>query len=491
MNRILSLCYSWILRLSRYAVIVAALFFSGFHSGAQKVWTLEDCINYALTNNLDIKNQILTVETNKKQLVQSALNLLPNLNLGATNYWNWGQTIDQYTNTFATSTVRSNNFTIGTNVTLFNGLTKFNTVKQNQINILASNYDLDVMRDNISVAVAGYYLDILLNAELLDVARAQLDVTKDQVSRIQKKVEAGSAAKGDLLNIQAQSSSEEVLVVTAENALTISSLTLQQLIDLPVTRDFRVEKPDLKPVEAPKELMTPEQIYGYAELSRPEIKSAELRVKSSEKSVAIARGYLYPSLNFSGTWGTGYSGAAKELDPGITPQVSLSPYPEGLTQYGDTVYPFSYTYGTRVKSFKDQWNANDNKSIGFDLRIPIFNGWQVRTSIAQAKIKMDQAEVALSQQKRNLRKNIEQAYADAVAALKKYNSATAQVTAQEESFKYTQQKFDVGLMTAFDFNTSKKDLIKSQSDLLQAKYDFIFKTTILNFYMGRPITINK
>lgn len=459
-------------------------------SVGQKIWTLEDCINYALTNNLDIKNQVLTVEINKKQLLQSTLSMLPDLNANGTNTWNFGQTIDLYTNTFATTTVRSNNFYIATSMTLFNGFTKLNTVKQTRINILAGNYDLDVLRNNISLAVAGYYLDILLNAELLEVARSQITVTKDQVSRIEKRVEAGSSAKGDLLNIQAQVATEELAVVSAENILNISNLSLQQVIDLPVSKDFVIEKPPLKSVEAPKELFTPDQMFAYAVLNRPEIKAAELRVKSYEKSLAIARGAISPTLSIGASWGTGYSGVSKEIDPNIPPDTTY--YPVGFTQTKHETVMASYVnYTYRVKSFSDQIASNDYKSLGFNLRIPIFNGWQGRTAIAQARIQRDKAEVNLNIQKRDLRKSIEQAYADAVASLKKYNSSVVQVEAQQESFKYTQQKFDVGMLTSFDFNNSKKDLIKAQSDLLQAKYDFIFKSTILNFYMGKPISINQ
>ena len=459
-------------------------------SVGQKIWTLEDCINWALTNNLDIKNQVLTVELNKKQLLQSKLGMLPNLNANGTNYWNFGQTIDLYTNTFATTTVRSNDFSISSNMILFNGFTKLNTVKQNQINILASNYDLDVIKDNISLAVAGYYLDILLNTELLEVARSQIAVTRDQVSRIQKRVEAGSSARGDLLNIQAQAAGEELAVVTAENTLNISNLSLQQLIDLPVAKDFVIEKPPLKAVEAPKELFTADQMFAYAVMNRPEIKAAELRVKSYQKSLAIARGSITPVLSAGASWGTGYSGASKEVDPNIKPDTSF--YPVGYTQTTHEIVLATYVnYAYRVKSFSDQISSNDYKSIGFNLNIPIFNGWQGRTAISMAKINMDKAEVNLDIQKRDLLKSIEQAYADAVASLKKFNSSTTQVEAQEESFKYTQEKFDVGMLTSFDFNNSKKDLIKAQSDLLQAKYDFIFKTTILNFYMGKPISINQ
>ena len=238
-------------------------------------------------------------------------------------------------------------------------------------------------------------------------------------------------------------------------------------------------------------VLTPEQIFGYALLSRPEIKSADLRVKSAEKSLAIARGSISPTLSVGGSWGTGYSGASKEIDPNA-PVLPPTIRPIGITQSShDTVLGYYLNPTYRVKSFSSQFTDNDNTSIGFYLSIPIFNGWSGRTAISQAKIHRDQAEVDLEITKRTLRNSIEQAYADAVAALKKYNSSLQKVSAQEESFKYAQQKFDVGMMTSFDYNTSKKDLTKAQSDLLQAKYDFIFKTTILDFYMGKPISINK
>jgi outer membrane protein len=231
-------------RLFSFRFFFILLFLIGFFlSSAQetpKVWSLEDCINYALDHNLDIKKQVLSVEANKKQLLQSRLNLLPDLNANATNVWNFGQTIDLYTNTFATSTVRSNNFYIQSSATLFSGLTKVNTIKQNSIILLASKYDLDVLKNSISLAVAGYFLDMLLNLELLDVARNQIEITKGQVSRMTKLVEAGSSAKGDLLNIQAQEAAEALAVIQAENRLIISRLSLQQLIDLPVSPDFRI-----------------------------------------------------------------------------------------------------------------------------------------------------------------------------------------------------------------------------------------------------------
>jgi outer membrane protein len=307
---------------------------------------------------------------------------------------------------------------------------------------------------------------------------------------MEKLVEAGSSAKGDLLNIQAQEAAEALAVIQAENRLTISRLSLQQLIDLPVSPDFRIEKPFLKPVEETKGLLTPEQVFNFAVEKRPEIKSADLRVQSAEKSLAIARGVLYPSLSFGGSWGTGYSGADKEVDPNV-PGDTVT-FPIGYNQSThELVMAKEIQYQYRVKTFNEQLTKNNNQSLGFYLRIPIFNGWTGRTNISLAKIQHEKAELDLEMQKRDLRKNIEQAYTDASASLQQYNASLQKVAAQEESFKYTQQKFDVGMMTSFDYNNSKKDLTKAESDLLQSKYDFIFKTTILDFYMGKPISINK
>ena len=460
-------------------------FFCSFGQNTPKTWTLEDCINYALDHNLDIKKQVLTVEANKKQVLQSQLNLLPDLNLNATNVWNFGQTIDQYTNTFATTTVRSNNFDIQSNALLFGGFTKVNTIKQNKINLLASQYDLDILKDNISLSVAGYYLDMLLNQELYAVARDQIEITKGQVARISKMVEAGSSAKGDLLNIQSQESAEALVVVQAENRVILSRISLQQLIDLPVSPDFQIEKPLLKAVEKPIEGLSPGQVFDLAVEKRPEIKSADLRVQSALKSLALARGALSPSLSFGGSWATGYSGASEELESSVTKQEVI-----GITQNSlDTVIGY-YTSNTyKQKDFSKQLLDNNNKSLGFYIRIPIFNGWSGRTNISLAKIQQDKAEIDFEIQKRDLRRNIEQSYADASSALQQYNASLQKVAAQEESFKYTQQKFDVGMMTSYDYNNSKKDLTKAESELLQAKYDFIFKTTILEFYMGKPISI--
>ncbi len=460
--------------------------FGAYAQNEEKEWSLEDCINYAIDNNLDIKKQVLNTELKRKSLLQSKLGLLPSLNAGATHGYNWGQTVDRYTNQFATSRVQTNNFYLSGDMNLFNGFTQVNTVKQNQLELMASNYDLDKLMDDISVAVAGYYLDILYNQELLDVTREQLDVTKQQVRRMEKLVNAGSMAKGDLLNIQAQAATEESQMVDAENKLTISYLSLQQLIDYPVSQDFRIEKPELKSIASPEVAISSNDVYNVAVDKRPEIKSAEKRLESADKGISIARGYISPTLSFSAVWATGYSGAASQ---GVNPVTKLVPI--GFTKSTmDTVFGNYQEYSSyETVPFNDQLNKNQNKSINFTLQIPIYNGWQVRTAISKAKIAKEQADYDLKQARLNLNKSIQQSYADAVAALKNFNASQKKVSAQKEAFKYAEEKFGVGLINSVDYNQTKKDLTKAESDLLQAKYRFIYTSTILDFYMGKPLTL--
>jgi outer membrane protein len=428
-------------------------------SSQEKLWSLEDCINFALDSNINVKKQVLMVENQKAQLLQNYLIMLPDLNAGATHGYNWGQTIDRYTNEFATTRVTSENFYLGTQLNLFQGLRQINTVDQSKLDYQAIQYDLDLMMDNISMAVASYYIEILYDQELLGVTREQREITLQQVNRMQKMVDAGTLAKGDLLNMQAQLATEDLNVVEAENKLTIAYLSLQQLIDHPYSPDFKIETPALKPIQAPEITLSAKNVFDIAMAQRPEIKSAEVRVQSAQKGISIARGYVSPTLGFSGTWATGYSGLS--TDP-IT---------------------------NEVIPWNTQISDNQNKSLQLNLTIPIYNGWQVHTAISQAKIAKEQADLDLQQAKLDLDKNIQQSYADALAALKNYNASETKVNAQQEAFKYSEQKLSVGMVTSVDYNETKKNLTTAESDLLQAKYRFIYTTTVLNFYMGKPLSL--
>jgi len=426
----------------------------------------------------------------EKDLLQSKGDFLPDLNGFVTHSYNYGQTIDQYTNEFATNRVQSNNFNIQSNWVIFNGFQILNTYKQNKLGLTAAKYDVDKLMDNISLSIANAYLAILYAKDILEVAESQLGVTTLQVENTKKLVEAGSLARGSLLDMQAQQAIEQLNVVEAENTLAISYLNLTQLLDLPSPVGFKIEKPEVLISDDDVMLTNPESIYSYAVDNQPDIKSAELRLESTEKGLVIARGNSYPSLTFSGSWATGYSGISEEL-------VSLSEKPISewepigvlASDPSEIVLEPSYNVVTQTKSFSDQFLDNNNRTIGLYLNIPIFNNLQTRTYISKSKIAIEDANYELEQSKNQLRKNIQQAFADAKASHNSYKSTEKALEASQESFKYIEQKFNVGMVNTVEYNDIKNKMIKGQSELVRAKFEYVFRIKVLDFYLGKPITL--
>jgi outer membrane protein len=452
---------------------------------SQKIWTLEECITYALNNNIQIKQQQLNTVISKLQYNQSIASLFPSVNGSASLVYNNGQTVDMFTNQFATQTVQSDNFYLSSNVVLFNGLQLLNGLKQKHIEFLASKYDLEKMKNDISLTIATAYLQVLYSIELLDIAKNQLDITKQQVVRTNILYTAGTVAKGTLLTMQSQQATDELQKVNAQNQLDIAYLTLAQLLDLQNTQGFDIVKPALILPDASALMQQVDEIYAKALGLQPDIKSAELKVQSAKKGLSISRGMYSPSLTLSGTYGSGYSGASKttnviDLGNQPTPYVTLS----GEPVLGPA---FDYTYSNT--KFWDQLNNNQNKSIGLYLNVPIFNKWQTQTMIGTSKVQLNSAQLSLQSAKNQLYKTIQQAYADARASLNKYNASTKSVDALTESFGYTEQKFNVGMVNSIDFNDAKNNLLKARSELLQAKYDYVFRLKVLDFYQGKPITL--
>lgn len=448
-------------------IALFAVFFTflTLNAGAQQVWTLEQCVNHAITNNLQLKQQMLLVESAKADLLQSKLDLLPGISGNASHAYNYGQTIDRYTNRFATSRVQSNNFYLQGGVTLFNGFQKLNGIKQNQLNLMASQQDADKYMNDMSINIATFYLQVLFYKELVQIRTNQLEITSQQVERMKKLVNAGTMAPGDSYTIEAQYAVEESSLIDAENNLEVSLLTLSQLLDLPSAEGFDIEVPALTIEGDPKLVGNPDQIFLYAQANMPEIKASEYRMQSSERQLARAKGNYYPSLSLSGSWGTGYSGASQYLD--------------------------STDFSLKTTPWDDQIRDNNNQTIGLYLTIPILNGWQSRTMVSKAKISLDNSKLDYELQKMMLRKTIQQAWADARASLKQYHASEKKVNATRESFRYAEQKFDVGIMNSVDYNNAKKDLSNAESEQIQSKFDFIFKTTVLDFYMGKPLSLKK
>ena len=466
------------------------LFFgiSTSNKAQNKVWTLEDCIEYALENNLQVQQNELSQKLAGFDLQQAKYNVLPDVNGFISHAYNFGQTIDPFTNQFANTQVRSNSFSASSTFTIFNGFRNINTIKRNQAQLKSSQFDLEKMKNDISLNIANSFLGILFNQELLKNAESQLKVTQLQIDRIEKQVKAGALPEGALKDINAQFASEELNVVNAENQLNISKLNLAQLLRLESFEDFEIVSPNLSSFEGVKELVSPEALYLSALETMPEVKSAEYSLYSAHKNTQIARSGYLPTLSVSGSIGTGYSGANRQVVGFRDPQVIQT---ADFTRSGEDIFTTTATPIFKDKPFSEQFSDNENKSIRFSLTIPIFNRFSARLGVKRAIIQEQVSDLNYESAKLTLRQNIESAHNDAASALKRYRAAEKSVAALETSFAYTQERYNVGIINSFDFNNEKNRLINSQSELLQAKYNYIFSTKVLDFYQGGSISLSK
>ena len=467
------------------------LFFGLFTklSAQSKVWTLEECIQHALENNIQVQQNELSQQLADYDLKQAKYNLLPDANGFILHAYNFGQTIDPFTNPFANSQVQSNSFSLSSNFTIFNGFRNVNTIKRNQAQQKSAKFDLEKMKNDISLNIANSFLSILFNQELLKNAESQLKITQQQIDRIEKQVKAGALAEGALKDINAQFASEELNVVNAENQLNISKLNLAQILRLESFSDFEVASPNLSNFNGVKELVSPGALYLSALETMPEVKSAEFGLYSAHKNTQIARSGYLPTLSVSGSIGTGFSGANREFVE-IRDEREV-PTGNFIRSTGEEVFTTSGTPVFRDKAFTDQFADNENKSIRFSLTIPIFNRFSARIGVKRALIQEQVANLSYESAKLALRQNIESAHNDAASALKRYKAAEKSVSALETSFAYTQQRYNVGIINSFDFNNEKNRLMNAQSELLQAKYNYIFSTKVLDFYQGGGISLSK
>jgi outer membrane protein len=423
---------------------------------SQTKWSLEDCINYAHANNIQVKRQEMQADLSKNNYFQSKMNILPSVNAGFDRTYYFGRHLDQGTNTIIENNSITDYMGVQANVDLFAGLQNYNRIKMNEFSMLAKLQDVEKEKIQLTFNIATAYLDILFKKELLQVSTSQLGITALQVDRTKKLVDAGSAAKGDLLVIQAQQASEKLNVTNAQNDLKLSYLNLTQFLDLDSVGGFEIVLQDTINVNFLSPISSEMDVYYKAMEFLPQIKSAEYQLNSLEKDLAVQKGKLSPVIYANGAYGTRYS----------------SDQQDALNQ-----------------NYSKQFDVNRNQTIGVGVSIPIFNKWQVKNSISNAKVQVNDAEYQLSQLKQQLYKEIQQAHNDAVSSREKYNSAVEAVSSLKESFNYTEQKYNVGIVNSVEYNIAKNNYIKAQSDLLQAKYQYIFAVKILDFYRGIPISL--
>lgn len=466
-------------------ILLVALFSSSVI--AQKQWTLQECVEHALKNNISVKQSEVSLKQTGLSLTQKQIQFLPSINGSGSHSYNFGRSIDPFTNQFTTQQIQSDNISLSGNITLFNGLQLQNELRQSRLDYIAGSYDLQKIRNDISLNVVSSFLQVLYADEALIAANNQKERSKKQYDRTKALTDAGSLTQGDLLNSESQLATDELSAITAENNYTIALLSLAQLLELDNADGFRIARPETTLPDVSVLAQSPAEIYNLSQQVLPELKSAETRVLSAKKGLAVARGSRYPRLSAFGSLSTGYS-SASQRSSGAPVFVGL--FPNGsITNGGDTVLSPIYTSDFEDTPFNDQFDQNYNKSVGFSLSIPILNGWATESGIRRAKLNVLNAELNEDLQKQQVLKSIQQASADARGAQKKYDAAQRNYNALQASYNYTQKKYDGGLISYLEWFTAKNSFAKAESDLLQAKFDYIFRVKVLDFYAGKPLSL--
>lgn len=448
-----------------YFSLVFILLFSLSIQAQTKKWTLEECVRYAVDNNITIKQTQLDSETAAIDKKGAQGNFLPSLNANASHSWNIGLNQDITTGLLRNQTTQFTSAGASVGVDIYNGLQNQNTLRRANLSIVAAKYQLLKMQEDIALNVANAFLQVLFNKENLKVQIDQKAINEKQFLRSEELVKAGSVPRGDLLDIKATVALDNQKVIAAENALLISKLSLTQLLQLKDFENFEITDETSAKDENNILSQTPTTIYDKAIENRTELKIAKTNLEIAEKNVAIAKGGLQPSLrgfyNFNS-------------------RVSYADVPD-YDQAGKLI-------GTKSPApFFEQFSDNKGQSFGAQLSIPIFNGFATKNNVERSKVNFEKSKIAVEQQELDLQRNVYTAFTDANGALKSYESSLVALEARQEAYNYAKEKYAVGMMNSFDFNQSQTLFSNAQSDVLRAKYDYIFKIKILEFYFGIPI----
>ena len=456
-------------------------------------WTLEECINYGWENNLTIRNSELNLLSNEIGLKESKFAMLPSLNAGGQVGKSFGRTIDPVTNRFISSDFLSGGISANTSITLSRGGILRNSIKRNEINMQASQFDLQKGKDDIGLNIATNFLNVLLNKEQLENAKFQLRVTENQLERTIKLVDAGSLPISNKLDLESQKASNEVSLVNAENGLNISLLNLKQSMQMPADDILDIVAPEIEVGDVSMGAQSPAQIFQTALLVQPDVKSVDLAVESGELGVKIAKGSFYPSLSLNGSISTNYSDRATELLG--SRDVVIPPTPIGVVQgTGQDVYSLGSTVSVPITSddysVGSQFGDNIGQSISINLNVPIFARYSNSANLQRAQISKQRSEITAMNTRNQLRQNSETSYNNAVASLKSYEATEKRVEALEESFRSTEQRYNAGGVDFVEYQVSSNNLFAARTDLVQSKYEYIFRVKILDFYLGNPITLD-
>ena len=414
-------------------------------------WTLRQCTEYAISHNISIQQRDNQRRKQELQLSTARNSRLPDLTGTVSETFSFGRglTMD---NTYTNRSTSSTTFSLGTNVPLFTGFRIPNNIKLNQLNLEAATEDLEKAKNDIRMQVAKAYVQILYDMEIFDVAERQIEIDSMQVARLEKFFENGKASGAEVSQQKATLAQSRLTATQAQNNLQLALLALSQLLELPSPEDFTVARPNTEKFQPiPND---PNQIYEEALLFKPEVRAEQLRLDASEKSIKVAQAGLYPSLSLNGGLQTNYYKTS------------------GMQQDN---------FGTQIKN-------NFSQYIGLNLSIPIFNRFSTRNSVRSARIDRENQKLQLDNVKKTLYKEIQQVYYNAVGAQAKLSSCEAARQSSTDAFVLAQAKYENGKATITEFNEAKNRYLKAESDLVQARYENLYQTTLLDFYRGKELS---
>ncbi len=429
------------------------LFLLPIFSLSQERWDLKRCLEYALENNISIKQAEVNAKIQEQIVKGNHGAFLPNLNGSVSQNF----TISKgFTNPTlgTTASGNSSNFNLGlsSNWTVFNGFQNLNTYKKGKIDQDYANTNLEVLKNDISLNIVNAYLQLLFAKEQENVSKSSLELNQLQYNRVNTMFKHGAEAKASVYEAEANVARAEQTLVQAKNTIRSSKLNLSQILQLPFTNTFDIQSVSLDNIASELVLQTPEEIYKEALEVRPEIKYAGLAIQSAEKDIDIAKGAYLPSLNLGYNWGDNYYNVYEQHDP----------------------------------NFIDQLNDNYQHQFSLSLNVPLFNGWATKTAVQRAKLSKENQELNLESSKFTLRQNIETSYIDALNAEETYMAAQKSVKATKIALEYAEKRFKIGSANSYDFEQAKNNYISAQVDLINAKYDYVFKVKVMEFYAGKP-----
>jgi len=417
---------------------------------SQQSWTLQDCINYAIEHNLEIRKKEITQKQQELELNTAQFTRLPGLSGNVSQSFNFGRGLNE-TNAYVNRNTQNSSFDVSTDIPLFTGFQIPNTIAVSKLGLKAVTEDLNKIKEDISIQITYAFLQVLFNREIHKISLEQIELSKEQYERVQLLYELGKAAIAEVYETKARLAQDEVSAVQAENNYQLSILDLAQLLELPSPEGFEISYPDHEPDFTV--LTAPEDIFNQSVVSRPDILAANYRLQAAEKNILIAKSHYYPKLSFVAGLGTSYYNVS----------------------------------GIDNNSFSKQIENNFSKTLGFRLSIPIFNRFETRNRIRNAQLQKSTYSIYLEENKKNLYKDVQQAYYNAIAAENKYIAGKSAVIASETAFRLSQEKYENGKANSFEFNEAKTNLMKVQSEQVQAKYEYIFRIKILDFYKGIPL----